>query len=198
MNLGYACINMELNARKGDDRVTTNRTMIKRTFQEKGVDYTSELVLQNVSDLYQIIEWNEQNNIKFFRTSSEIFPWASEYNLKKLPDYNLIKNILDVAGALANKYGQRITSHPGPFNVLTSPHPHVVENCINDLSIHGEVFDMMGRLVKNIHTGILVPGNYTFSWNGRLNNSSQASSGTYFLVVSNDASSSVNKMLLLK
>ena len=57
---------------------------------------------------------------------------------------------------------------------------------------------MMGRLVKNIHTGILVPGNYTFSWDGRLNNSSQASSGTYFLVVSNDASSSVNKMLLLK
>jgi len=44
MNLGYACINMELNARKGEDRVTTNRSMIKKTFQEKGLDYASELI----------------------------------------------------------------------------------------------------------------------------------------------------------
>ena len=79
VNLGYACINTELNSRKGDDRITTNRSMIKRTFQEKGLEYTSELVLQNVADLYSIIEWNEQNNIKFFRLSSEMFPWASEY-----------------------------------------------------------------------------------------------------------------------
>jgi UV DNA damage endonuclease len=48
------------------------------------------------------------------------------------------------AGNLAKKYNQRITSHPGPFNVLVSPREHVVENTIRDLSIHGEVFDMMG------------------------------------------------------
>ena len=52
----------------------------------------------------------------------------------------------------------RITSHPGPFNVLTSPHPHVVDNCITDLSIHGEVFDMMNLSRTpynkiNIHIG---------------------------------------------
>ena len=52
----------------------------------------------------------------------------------------------------------RITSHPGPFNVLTSPHQHVVDNCITDLSIHGEVFDMMGLSRTpynkiNIHIG---------------------------------------------
>ena len=84
--------------------------------------------------------------------------------------------------------------YPNPFNPQVNFNLQVAESKSYNL----EVFDMMGRLVKNIHTGILVPGNYTFSWNGRLNNSSQASSGTYFLVVSNDASSSVNKMLLLK
>ena len=56
MNLGYACINMELNARKGVDRVTTNRSMIKKTFQEKGLDYASELIIQNVVDLNEIID----------------------------------------------------------------------------------------------------------------------------------------------
>jgi len=146
MNLGYACINMELNARKGDDRVTTNRTMIKKTFHDKGVDYASELVLQNVSDLYQIIEWNEQNNIKFFRLSSEIFPWASEYyeDWGKFPNIEEITNILRDCGNLATKYGHRITSHPGPFNVLVSPNENVVQNTITDLTIHADIFDFMG------------------------------------------------------
>ena len=84
--------------------------------------------------------------------------------------------------------------YPNPFNPLVNFNLQVAESKSYNL----EVFDMMGRLIKNIHNGILVPGNYTFSWDGRLNNSSQASSGAYFLVVSNDASSSVNKMLLLK
>jgi len=146
MNLGYACINMELNARKGEDRVTTNRSMIKKTFQEKGLDYASELIIQNVVDLNEIIDWNEQNNIKFFRMSSDVFPWASEYynDWDSVPNIDFIKMWLENAGLKAKEYGHRITSHPGPFNVLVSPNENVVQNTITDLTIHGDIFDMMG------------------------------------------------------
>ena len=139
-NLGYACINMTL----GKKGITTNRSMIKRTFLEKGIPYASELSIQNVRDLIEIIKWNEQNDIKFFRMSSNVFPWSSEYPLSSLPHYERIKNLLAGAGNLVDKYGHRITSHPGPFNVLVSPNENVVKNTITDLSIHGEVFDMMG------------------------------------------------------
>ena len=139
-NLGYACINMTL----GKKGITTNRSMIKRTFNEKGIPYASELSIQNVRDLIEIIKWNEQNDVKFFRMSSDVFPWASEYSLSELPHYQRIKNLLAGAGNLVNKYGHRITAHPGPFNVLVSPNENVVKNTITDLSIHGEVFDMMG------------------------------------------------------
>tara|TARA_R100000951_G_scaffold116013_1_gene126175 strand:- start:2132 stop:3034 length:903 start_codon:yes stop_codon:yes gene_type:complete len=139
-NLGYACINMTL----GKKGVTTNRGMIKRTFLQKGIPYASELGVQNVRDLIEIIKWNEQNDIRFFRMSSNMFPWSSEYPLSDLPHYNRIKNLLAGAGVLANKYGHRLTSHPGPFNVLVSPNEKVVKNTITDLSIHGEVFDLMG------------------------------------------------------
>ena len=144
MNLGYACINMELSNRK--DKITTNRTMIKKTFDDKGVDYASELIIQNVIDLNQIIDWNEQNNIKFFRMSSDIFPWASEYyqDWDSVPHIDLIKIWLENAGLKAKEYGHRITSHPGPFNVLVSPNENVVQNTITDLTIHGQIFDMMG------------------------------------------------------
>ena len=144
MNLGYACINMELSNRK--DKITTNRSMIKKTFNDKGVDYASELIIQNVVDLNKIIDWNEQNNIKFFRLSSEMFPWASEYyqDWDSVPHINFIKMWLENAGLKAKEYGHRITSHPGPFNVLVSPNENVVQNTITDLTIHGQIFDMMG------------------------------------------------------
>ena len=142
MNLGYACINMTLGKQK--PKITTNRSMIKRTFLEKGIPYASELAIQNARDLVEIIKWNHRNGVKFFRLSSELFPWASEYNLSDLPHYLRIKNLMAGAGHLAKNYGQRITAHPGPFYVLVSPNENVVQNTITDLSIHGEVFDMLG------------------------------------------------------
>jgi len=142
MNLGYACINMTLG--KKNPKITTNRSMIKKTFKEKGISYASDLGVKNCIDLVEIIKWNNENGINFFRLSSDLFPWASEYNLKELPHYNRIKNILVDAGDLATKYVQRITSHPGPYNVLVSPREHVVENTIADLTKHGEIFDMLG------------------------------------------------------
>jgi UV DNA damage endonuclease len=118
--------------------------MIKKTFNEKGIPYASELGIQNCRDLVEIIKWNHKNGINFFRLSSGMFPWASEYNLTEMPHYNRIKNLLAGAGHLAKKYNQRITSHPGPFNVLVSPKENVVQNTITDLTTHGEVFDLMG------------------------------------------------------
>ena len=45
---------------------------------------------------------------------------------------------------MAITHGVRLTAHPGPFNVLVSPNESVVENTIKDLTIHGDIFDMMG------------------------------------------------------
>ena len=142
MNLGYACINMTLSGQK--PKVTTNRSMIKKTFKEKGLSYAGELGMLNAADLGRILKWNVDNGIKCFRLSSEFFPWASEYKFEDLPQYLRIKTLLAGAGHYAKSNGLRLTSHPGPFNVLVSPHKHVVDNTITDLRIHGEVFDMLG------------------------------------------------------
>ena len=158
LNLGYACINMELSSLPKTQRITTNRTMIKKTFKSKGLEYASELALKNVQDLCKIIHWNEENGIKFFRMSSDIFPWASEYALEDLPDWEEIQEYLVDAGLTAKLFGQRITTHPGPFNKLTSPTERVVLNTIKDLEIHGRIFDEMGLPRSpyakiNIHVG---------------------------------------------
>ena len=142
MNLGYACINMTLSEKK--PKVTTNRSMIKRTFLEKGTDYAAELSLLNCRDLVEILRWNVENDIKFFRLSSNIFPWASEYQIEDLPTYQKIKTILNGCGHYARQNGVRLTSHPGPFNVLVSPNEKVIQNTLIDLTNHGKVFDLLG------------------------------------------------------
>tara|TARA_B100000287_G_scaffold253260_1_gene237963 strand:- start:298 stop:1221 length:924 start_codon:yes stop_codon:yes gene_type:complete len=142
MNLGYACINMTLGEQK--PKITTNRSMIKKTFIDKGIDYAGELSLLNSRDLCEIVKWNVENGINFFRISSDIFPWASEYNIEDLPQYQRIKTVLSSCGNYARENGVRLTSHPGPFNVLVSPREHVVQNTIIDLTNHGKVFDLLG------------------------------------------------------
>jgi UV DNA damage endonuclease len=139
MKLGYACINMSMGK-----KVTTNRTMVKRTFEARGMDYVSELALLNAKDIIRILEWNRLNGITFFRLSSALIPWGDQLDLTQLKDYKEIKRELKKAGDFAKFWGIRITSHPGPFNVLVSPNESVVLKTIADLELHGKVFDMMG------------------------------------------------------
>lgn len=138
MKIGYACINMSL---KG---VTTNRSMIKRTFDSKGIEYCSKLALDNTKDLLKILVWNKNNNIFFFRVSSDMFPWSSHYNLEDLPDFEQIKLNLKRVGDYATKHDIRVTAHPGPYNVLCSPTESVVLNTIKDLETHAKIFDLIG------------------------------------------------------
>jgi len=139
MNIGYACINMTMGK-----KVTTNRTMVKKTFNQKGLDYVSELALLNAKDVIKILEWNREHKINFFRLSSALIPWGDNIDITQLKDYKEIKSELRKAGDYAKLHNIRITSHPGPFNVLVSPNESVVAKTIADLELHGKIFDMIG------------------------------------------------------
>lgn len=134
---GYCCINL-------DAGLKVNRSCIKRTFLERGISYVSSLALDNVRDLVEIVKWNERNGVKVYRISSDMFPWMSEYELADLPDIDKISNLLAGAGTLAKKYGQRLSFHPGHFNVLGSPNPAAVAKTSKELNQHGEIMDMLG------------------------------------------------------
>ena len=149
MNLGYACINLTLH----DRGITTNRGMIRRTFLEKGIAYASELALQNVKDLLQIVTWNKENGIRVFRVTSDLFPWASEYKLEALPHFPEIRSYLEAIG----RQDIRISAHPGPFNKLAGSGT-TLTNTIKDLETHSQIFDLMGLPAThwhkiNIHVG---------------------------------------------
>ncbi len=155
IRLGYACINMELQETRG---IQCSRSMIRRTFDQKGISYASQLALQNCRDLIEVVKWNNANGVKVFRVTSCLFPWASEYNIDDMPDIEGIATALAEVGVTAAAGGQRLSLHPGPFNILASDSERVVQNCITDLKIHQKMMDMMlqpeDRWAKiNIHVG---------------------------------------------
>mgnify|MGYP003647148707 CR=1 FL=1 len=154
MNLGYACINTALSANK----IMTNRTMRRKTFDAKGIDYVSDLALLNVKDLKTIVQWNNEMKIKLFRLSSQIFAWSDEYKLSDLKDYDEICSMMLEIGKIATDANQRLTMHPGPYNCLASPNQKVVEKTIRELNCHSEQFNMLGFKPSNynkinIHVG---------------------------------------------
>ena len=155
MKIGYACINSTLQTAGG---VTTNRGMRQKTYNEKGLNYVSELALQNCRDLVTIVKWNEEMGIKLFRMSSDLFPWMTLYEFTDLPDYDKIANLLKGVGTLAAKYDHRLTFHPSHFNALGSPNPVVVEKTIKELNKHSQIMDLIGLTISpynkiNIHVG---------------------------------------------
>jgi len=154
MRLGYACINIGL----AEENIKVNRSMMKRTFLNKGADYASELALANVTDMEKVIDWNIQHGIKLYRMSSDMFPWMSEYELQDLPHFEEIKDILGRCGLKVSHNGHRLTFHPGPFNVLASNNLKVLANTEKELRQHGEIMDLLKQPLSpfakiNIHVG---------------------------------------------
>ncbi len=153
-NYGYACINETLKK----EGVTTNRSLKKATLDKKGLDYCSELAVQNIRDLEKYLHWNLENDILVFRMSSNMIPWGNKVDWFSFKDFSEIKDVLARCGEFAKKHGMRLTMHPGQYCILTSPHQHVIDNSVSDLQMHSDIMDLMGlsrtRYNKiNIHMG---------------------------------------------
>jgi len=153
-NYGYACINETLKK----DGVTTNRSLKKATLDKKGLDYCSELAVQNIRDLEKYLHWNLENDILVFRMSSNMIPWGNKVDWFSFKDFSEIKDVLARCGEFAAKHGMRLTMHPGQYCILTSPHQHVIDNSVSDLQMHSDLMDLMGLSRThynkiNIHMG---------------------------------------------
>jgi UV DNA damage endonuclease len=144
-NIGYCCIPMGCNVGlKKKEQITVNRGMVRKTFDAKGLPYVSELVIENLKDTLKVLDYNLKNHIYIYRLSSDSFPWMSEYEFSDLPNFNVIQNLMTKIGDKIKSNGIRCSYHPGPFNVLASENPSVVEKTIKELNKHAELMDMMG------------------------------------------------------
>lgn len=107
-----------------------------------GQRFVEQLGLANTKDIAKMVRWNDRYGIKFFRLSSEIFPFAShpEYGYKLAP---FATDALAEAGKVIAELGHRVTTHPGQFTQLGSPRPSVIDNALRDLDYHDEMLSLL-------------------------------------------------------
>lgn len=151
--LGYACMNLTL--RERDPPLRCNRGMQQKTWESRGLDYASELAVQNFSDLYEILRWNVDHDIYFYRCTSDLVPWNSQFELTDLPDYEEIARIAADCGRIIRDNDMRFTFHPSHWCKLASESAETVQNSIRDLEVHGSWLDLLG-LPRTPYYGINV------------------------------------------
>lgn len=135
--------------------IFASRTMIIRSIEEKGIDELKMKIIQNLKDVLTMMDWNEKRGIKLFRLSSELFPHKSN---PRVVDYSFdfAIDLLREIGEKSKKYKQRLTFHPGQYNVVGTPNRQSFLQTISDLKYHADVLDLMGldhNSVMVVHGG---------------------------------------------
>jgi UV DNA damage endonuclease len=151
--LGYPCMNRTLRDRETPLRC--NRTMRKATFEERGLAYASELAVQNLTDLYQILRWNADEDVGFYRVTSSLVPWNSQFDLADLPDFDDIELLAERCGRFVERHGMRLTFHPDHWCKLASTDPETVERAVTAVEYHADWLDLLG-LDRSPYYGINV------------------------------------------
>ena len=143
-NIGYACITMGIK----DNFKTIRKNNIT-------TEKLYNLIEHNLNLLEKQIDYNNENNIRMFRVSSDIIPFASSA-LNTLEWDKTFKNKLNNIGKKIKQYNIRVSMHPGQYTVLNSPNSIVVENSIKDLEYHAKLLNSLDTLKSSkiiIHIG---------------------------------------------
>ncbi|UCD62959.1 MAG: S8 family serine peptidase [Candidatus Zixiibacteriota bacterium] len=100
----------------------------------------------------------------------------------------------DVGGPQAREALRLFQNFPNPFNPVTNISFSLAEGA--DVSL--DVFNILGRRVRRLHSGFLPAGHHQFLWNAADEQGNRVANGVYFYRLSNGDSSVSKKMILLK
>lgn len=159
--LGYACINMSLKSKKICCNHTCRLATLESHYNSGGspavLKFMVDLALKNLAHLKTIIQWHIDNNMRFYRLSSDMFPHISQPKLSELLEetqhsyYQTLQFAIpqiEEIGLMAYNANIRLTMHPGQFNQLGSPTQSVVDNTFSDLKWQCLLLDIMENAIN--------------------------------------------------
>ncbi len=140
IQLGLCCLNTLL--KKQNPPIYSSRKMIIRTIESQGIEVLKEKIIENLKDVIKMMKWNFKNNIFVFRLSSELFPHKTNPKVEDY-DYDFSLKYLKKIGRISRKLKQRLTFHPGQYNVVGTPNIDFFNKTKDDLKYHADVLDFM-------------------------------------------------------
>ena len=132
MKIGYPCINNTL-------KCTANSTFRLASYSE---DNLKSKVKNNLDCLKKVLEFNKENNIRFFRISSDLIPFAS-HEINQFDWQEYFKKDFQEVGNFIKENNFRISMHPDQFVLINSPNKEIVERSVKELDYHCNILDSM-------------------------------------------------------
>lgn len=135
--LGLVCIT----ASKAVRYKTVTRKRLLQFPESEQQDILRILYAENLQRLNQAIDFCLDNQIRLYRITSNLFPFADTELGEKVLD-KLNEELLKT-GARITTAGIRLVVHPDQFVVLSSDSPEVIANSIKILKMHAMILDKL-------------------------------------------------------
>jgi UV DNA damage endonuclease len=132
MRIGYPCVNYIIGCR-------ANRTFRLKSYSDR---YLKDTVESNLSCLYQILNYNVQHQLFFFRIGSELIPFASHPICRfDWPMY--FETEFKQIGLFIRKHRLRVSMHPDPFTLINAEEESIFLRSLEELNYHVQVFECL-------------------------------------------------------
>lgn len=132
MKIGYPCLNLSI-----DDK--GNKTFRLKSYSEERL---IETVANNLNYLSDMLKFNVERRLLFFRVSSDIVPFASHPVCRFKWESHFKKEFLEI-GNFIKEHGIRISTHPDQFTLINSLDETIYEKSVLELIYHAEILDSM-------------------------------------------------------
>ena len=132
MRIGYPCINWTIGC-KGD------RTFRLKSYSEERLIATVE---NNLNCLMEMLAFNIQRKLMFFRITSDLVPFAS-HPINQFNWQGYFKKQFKAIGTFIETHGIRISMHPDQFTLINSVNTEIFERSVKELLYHAQVLDLM-------------------------------------------------------
>lgn len=133
MNIGYPCINRSLGC-------TASHTFRLRSYSAARL---LDTVRANLLCLRRVLEFNRENNLLFFRVTSDLVPFAS-HPVCADPWPEAFAAEFSSLGTLIKNSVMRISMHPDQFTLINSPDADIFRRSAAELDYHALVLDLFG------------------------------------------------------
>ena len=153
IRLGYVSISKTLD-------ITPSKTITYTNFlNNKDYNKLNNIIIENLTNLEKIIDYNIKNNIHFYRLTSKLIPLSTITEV----NFDYINKYQEYYQRISKKIKEnnlRIDTHPDQFCILNSTKKDIVLNSINILKYHYNILNALN--IKNkiiiLHIGSSVLG----------------------------------------
>lgn len=137
--LGLVCITASKDVRY---RTVTRKRLLQFSEIEQE-EILRNLYKENLQRLNQAIDFCLANEIKLYRLTSNLFPFADTELGERI--LNEVDEELLQTGNRAIAAGIRLVVHPDQFVVLSSDNPEVIDTSVKILAYHAMIMDKLGQ-----------------------------------------------------